>query len=84
MTQGPNVKKLIVTKMSSIAIPAGGGFADGIEFLKSSERIAAAAREATEWVTTALAAVRAAGDRRTDEEIAGAILTRIEARKRGK
>jgi len=84
MTQGPNVKRLIAAKMAAIAIPPGGGFADGLKFLQSADRIKAAAREATDFVTAAIAAVKSSPDNpyRTDEEIAGAILAKIEERKR--
>lgn len=85
MTQGPNVKKLIIRKMVLDAIPPstpdGKGFETGIQFLLNKDRVLKTAKEATAWVEQALAAVKAAknnpyGD--DDELIAGAILKKIE------
>lgn len=78
--KGPNVKKLIAHKMSILAIPPGGGLADGVEFLMSKERVIQAAKEATAWVEDAIAVVKSAPDNpfKTDEEIADEILRRIE------
>jgi hypothetical protein len=81
--QGPNVKKLIARKMSRDAIPDGGGFADGVKFLMDPQRVGKVAREATEWVTMAIQAVRKAAEPNPwkgadDETIAGEILQRIE------
>lgn len=77
---GPNVKRLVVHKMSRDAVPDGGGVADAIGFLKDRERIAQSARNAQAWVATAIQAVRQSpggeefGD---DEAIAAEILKRI-------
>ena len=84
---GPNIKMLIATKMATDAIPAGGGFADGVRFLSSKESIIAGAKAATEFVKLAIQAVRQAGDpnpwrNATDEEIAGELLRQIEAKKK--
>jgi hypothetical protein len=83
---GPNAKKLIAHKMSVDAIPSGGGFADGVKFLSSKESILTGVRNATRWVAEAIDAVRQASEPNpwkasTDEEIAGEILRRVEARK---
>jgi hypothetical protein len=72
MKQGPNVRKLIVHKMSLLMIPPG-----------SKEP----ARDATAWVEQAIAVVKTAPDNPygdDDEAIAGAILEGIEAKKREK
>ena len=79
--QGPNVKKLITCRMAQLAIPDGGGLADGLAFLSSKSRILSTAREATAWVFEALDVVRATsgnpyGD--DDEAIAAEILRRVE------
>lgn len=65
-----------------MAIPSGGGLADGMGFLSSPERVGDAARQATEWVNDAIAVVKTAPDNPygSDEEIAGAILVRFETR----
>jgi hypothetical protein len=85
--QGPNVKKLIVHKLSLDAVPAGGGLTSAIEFLSDPKRITDGARAATSWVETAIAAVKAApgntfGD--NDEAIAGEILRQIDERIRAR
>lgn len=83
--QGPNVKMLIVRKMSFDAIPDGGGFLDGIRFITDPDRIRESARKATEWAFAAIDLVKAAHDNHygdDDEVIAGEILRRLEAQKR--
>jgi hypothetical protein len=80
--QGPNVRKLIVRRMSSQAIPPGGGLADAVKFLSSKDTIIGGARAATEWVKLAIAAVRQAAEPNqfksaNDEEIAAEILRQI-------
>ncbi len=83
---GPNVKRLIVRKMSTDAIPGGGGLADGLRFLTDPARIRDSAREATAWVFAAIDAVKAAPDNPfgdDDEAIAGEILRQIDNRDKG-
>lgn len=65
------------------AIPLGGNFGDGLRFLQNPEAIVASARAATEWVKTAIRAVREAAEpnpRKTadDETIAAEVLRQIE------
>lgn len=84
---GPNVMKLIAHKMSLDAIPSGGGFADGLKFLMSKERIVASSKTASEWVQMALRLVREAAEpnpwkKSDDEAIAGELLRQIEAKKK--
>jgi hypothetical protein len=69
--------------MSQDAIPAGGGYLDGLRFLQDGGKIAAAAREATAFVEAAILAVRSAPDNtfETDEEICGELVRRFEERK---
>ncbi len=83
---GPNVKKLIIHKMSLDAIPSGGGVADGLKFFMDKERISRTLREANEWVKQALFVVRNAMEpnpfkNSTDEDIAGEILRKIGEKK---
>ncbi len=85
----PNIKKLIIYKMSLDAIPKGGGVKDGFMFLSSKELIAKSAKESSEWVKTAISVVRQAQEpnpfkNADDETIAGEILRKIEERKNGK
>ena len=78
--QGPNVRKLIAHRMSTLAIPPNGGLEDGIRFLQSEDRIVQAAKDATAWVKEAISVVKTAPDNpyETDEKIAGEILKKIE------
>jgi len=83
---GPNVKRLIIYKMSIDAIPPGGGVKAGITFLSNPTAISKSARESCEWVKTAISMARKAAEPNpyknvSDEEIAGDILKRIEERK---
>lgn len=82
---GPNVKKLICQKMAKDAIPPQGGMADAIKFLSDKESIIAKAKEAQEWVLSAISAVKTAPGNpygNDDEAIAGEILQQLEAKKR--
>ena len=74
--QGPNVKKLIVRRMTVLAIPNDGNFEDGLAFLMDPDRMAKVAKEATDWVFKMLDYVKKAPDYdgETDEEIAAAVL----------
>jgi hypothetical protein len=86
--QGSNVRKLIVHKMSLLAIRPGSesGLGQMTDFLKSPDRMMAVAREATDWARGAIAAVKTAPDNSygdDDEAIAGEILRRVEEIKKG-
>lgn len=81
---GPNVKKLIIHKMSLIAIPVGSGDRSlelGIQAITNMKPVY---QEARDWVEAAIALVRVAPDcpYTTDEEIAGAILQGVDNRRR--
>jgi hypothetical protein len=82
--QGPNVRKLIIHKMSLIMVPDGGGIYSAIEAMATPGRIGEVAREATQWAEAVLALVRTAPDNPygDDEAIAGEILRRIEEKKK--
>ena len=82
----PNVKKLIIYKMSLDAIPPGGGIADGLKFFTDKERISKTIRESDEWVKQALTVVRNAAEPNpfknvSNEDIAGEILRKIEEKR---
>lgn len=81
-TQGPNVRRLVVMKMSFIMVPPGGGVGGVLDTLTRPGGIASAARQATEWVEAAIAAAKAAPDNTLtdDEAIAGVILREIAAK----
>ncbi len=84
--QGPNVRKLIASKMSLDAVPAGGSFADTVAFLSSVKNVQDGARKAAMWVNAAIQAVRCAVEPNPynaadDETIAGVLLKEIEAKK---
>jgi hypothetical protein len=86
MHQGPNVRKLIVHKMALLMIPPGtpDPLVKGVAELTSPGNLSAKARQATEWVEAVIAAIKAAPDNtyRTDEEIAAAILHKVEERQK--
>lgn len=86
MKQGPNVKRLIVTKMSNAVVLDGDGLAGCIEFLSNPEAIKRGAIAATKFVDDAIACIRQAAEpnpfkNATDEEIAGEILSRMKTPK---
>jgi len=81
---GPNVRRLIAYRMSIDAVPHNGGLSDAIKFLSSKESIVTGARNARDWVKSAIEAVRQAGEPNSwkdadDESIAGEILRKVEA-----
>ncbi|HWF06206.1 MAG TPA: hypothetical protein VHA06_21135 [Candidatus Angelobacter sp.] len=83
---GPNVKSLILRKMSIDAIPKGGGFADALAFLTTEGAMAAGFKAAREWTETAIRVLRLAAEPNPwkdadDETIAAEILQRIEAQR---
>ena len=82
MVQGPNVKRLIAHKMSLLMVPPGGGLHTALAALTKPGNVGNVAREATDWVETAIAAVKAAPDNPypDDEVIAGEILRQIAVR----
>jgi len=85
---GPNVKRLIVRKMSLLAIPAGSGkdsLARGLDMLTNRGKFSSVAAEASAWVQAAIATMKTAPDNPygdDDEAIAGAILAGIEQREK--
>jgi hypothetical protein len=87
--QGPNVKKLIVHKMSLLMIPPGckNPLETGLTAIANLSKDVSVVREATDWVKEALSLVRSAAEPNPwktadDEAIAGEILKGIESRKR--
>ena len=83
---GPNVKKLIAAKMAADAIPKGGNFQSGVEYLMSPD-LATKAQAAAEWVRDAIQAVKSAPDNPfgdDDEAIAGEMLRLAEQRMEGR
>lgn len=75
---GPNLKKLIIRKMSKDAIPDGGGFADGIDFLRGD--IGAAFRKAEAEIRPMLQQAVDAGFGGTIEDAAAEVLRQIDDR----
>lgn len=78
---GPNYKKLMIRFATKDAIPQGGSVLDGVRWLEQD--MPAAMREANKTTREAVDAVRNACDpnpyrNSTDEEIARAILDKIE------
>jgi hypothetical protein len=67
--------------MAHDAIPAGGGFADGVAFLSSADTFKAGVKSAIEWTRSAIGLVREAAEpnpwrEATDEDTAGELLRR--------
>jgi hypothetical protein len=84
---GPNVRKLHAEMLARVAIPNGGGLADGLALFTTPGRFQEVARQAMEQVETALEAMKSAPDNPygdDDEVIAGAMLQAIEERRQGK
>lgn len=84
MTHGPNVNRLIVERMSYLAVPKNGGLADVVRLFTEEGRLAAVCKQATADIEHALAVAKTArpnpyGD--DDEAIAAEILRRIQERK---
>ena len=85
MNLGPNVKRLVILKMSRDAIPDGGGLADGIEFFTNSEKRKAIMDGAVVWGKLAIQAVHEASEpnpwkNADDETIAGELVRRSKER----
>lgn len=78
---GTNMKRLMIYFISRIAIPPGGGIADGITLFTEPGKYAAVARQALEQADIAITAMRAAPDNPygdDEETIAGAIVDNLE------
>lgn len=81
-----NVRRLVIVRMSQLAIPADGGLADGLEFFTNQEKRQRVMREAEAWVAQALELMRTAAEPNpwrtaSDEAIAGELLRQIDERK---
>jgi hypothetical protein len=75
---GPNVKQLVIRKMTLSMIPRDGGFSDGLRALLDG-KLPQVVKESHEWVKEAIQLVKDAPDSTytDDEEIAGEILKRM-------
>jgi hypothetical protein len=87
MKLGPNMKDLIVHRMSMEAVPTGGGLNSALNFLSSKESIIGGLKAATEWSQKAVLAIRNATEpnpwrNASDEDIAGEIMKRVKQRGR--
>jgi hypothetical protein len=86
-TIGPNVKKLLVMRMSQIAIPTGSGsesFALGLEALTTPGRMSDIAKQASDWLQEQFAQIRSTvleGTFASDEDIAGEVLRQLTGKK---
>lgn len=77
------VQKIIAIKLSSIAVPKGGGFADGMNFLNDKDKFIDGVIEAKNWFKNSVAEIRSAPEpnpykNMTDEEIAESMLQAYE------
>lgn len=78
---GPNEKKLIAKRAAKIMIPDGGDVLDGFDALTGGD-LARITKEACEWVSEAIEAVKAAPDNPygdDNEAIAEAVLEMFDA-----
>lgn len=79
----PNVRRLMIYRMSALAVPSGGGLSDGLAFFTDNGKRKRIMADAEKWTRDAIAAVAKAGEPNpwksaTDEEIAAEILRRME------
>ena len=82
----PNIKKLIIIKMSKDALPNGSTIMDGLQFLSSKEKMSEGFRQSKKWILEVIGILKQAGEPNpyktmSDEDIAGELLNKIEQRK---
>jgi hypothetical protein len=82
----PNVKRLIIHKMSVDAVPAGGGLATALDYMMKPGGLANGLKEARTWVMNAINAVRGASEPNPwkdadDETIATELMRKVDERK---
>ena len=80
---GENMKKLLARVVARKSIPPGGGFVDGVNFLKSG-KIGTVSRESLKWIDEQIHAIRSTPDNTygdDEETIAEAILAMLAERK---
>lgn len=85
MAHGPLMTKLIVQFVARVAIPEGGTLADGLKFIQDAEYRKGVLEKAESKAVEAVSLVRTAPDNPygdDNEAIAGAILERLEERRR--
>lgn len=78
---GKNKKRLIALFYSRLAIPPGGGLADGLAILTDPKRFKETTLQAIQLADQAITAMRAAPDNPygdDEEQIAGGIVTEVE------
>ena len=79
----PNVKRLIILRISREAIPDGGGIVDGLNFFADNEKRKSILATSAIWVKQAIELVRGGAEpnpwkNASDEEIATEILHRAD------
>lgn len=82
---GPNMRALLARVVARQAIPQGGGFIDGINFIKDQPRFKRVHRESLAWIDEAIKAIRVAPDNiygDDEETIAGSILEQLKDREK--
>jgi hypothetical protein len=80
---GPNFMKLVFNRAAILAVPSGGGLADGIEFLTNPDKRQRIMKEAFGFAEQAVEAMKAAPDNPygdDEETICAAILAEAERR----
>lgn len=79
-----NVAKLMIKRLSVLAVPKGGGIVDGVNFFLEEELRKKLLSETEAWTKEAIWIFKTAPDNPfgdDDEAIAGYILERVEKRK---
>lgn len=85
--QGPNVRKLIATRMATLMVPAGSTIGDALGAIAKPGNIGVVAKQATDWANYAISLVKSCKDNPYgdyDEAIAGEILLRSQDHKEAK
>lgn len=86
-THGPNFTKLMLRFVARLAIPKGGGIANGLEFFQNKELRQQILKQAEIDTEKAIQLVKSAPDNsygQDDEAIAGALLEKIKEREKTK
>lgn len=83
----PNVRELVIIMTSRVAIPDGGGLADGISFFTNRDKRLSIMTSAEELTKQSINLVRHAAEPNpwrtaTDEEIAGEMLRKLDERRK--
>ena len=87
MTMGPNMRRLASVKVAKDTIPDGGSLVDGLKFLSDPKRLLEGMKAGLKFAEDSVKALREAAEPNpyrsmTDEQIAGAILAKVQEQKK--